>query len=148
MKNLDHQGIMKLYDVYEGEQYVQLVTETFQSSDLFSALKSKGSYTEADIACIMKELLSVVAYLHENQIIHRDINPENIMLKYQANSLLGCLNWKLKINAFGVAVKMNKSQLETLRCGSPGYIAPEVLNHEGYCLKADIFSCGIILYKL
>lgn len=146
MKYLDHPGILKLFDVYETDQYVQLVTESFQSGDLFTALKTKGKYTEGDVALIMRELLKIVSYLHENLIIHRDIKPENVMIRQLAKPLLN--NWTVKIIDFGIAVRMKGSQLETLRCGAPGYTAPEVLNREGYCLKADIFSCGVILHTL
>lgn len=144
MKFLNHPGLLKLLDIYETDQFVQLVTEPFNGSDLLSSLKSKGQYTELDIISIMKALLEVILYLHENRIIYRDLRPENVFLAKKGEDS----NCVMKVVDFGLAVKMNGSQLETLRCGCPGFVAPEVLNKEGYCLKADIFSCGILMYIL
>ncbi len=133
---------------------MHLVLEFIRGGRLFSRIKKREGYTEEDARSIVRTLLAGVACLHDRNIIHRDIKPQNLMLAYDyqsnrhlyresPNEPLIC-----KIVNCALAKRMCGNQLETLCCGSPGYAAPEVLNREGYGLKADIFSCGIIMYQM
>ncbi len=81
LRQVQHPNVIRLYEVYESDQYVHMVFESFSDTQLFHMIRGKGSYTEADAARIMTALLSVVNALHGQQIIHRDIRPENIMLR-------------------------------------------------------------------
>ncbi len=157
LRQVQHPGVIKLYEVYESEQYVHLVFEYITDAQLFLILRAKEDYSEADAARIMKSLLQVVANLQSKQIIHRDIKPENIMLTYpifRCKKSIKILYRKVdnelsvKLVNLGLSTKIDGVHLETVCCGSPGYIAPEVLRKEGYGMKADIYSCGIILYIL
>jgi serine/threonine protein kinase len=89
---------------------------------------------------LMKQILSAVEYLHESGIIHRNINPDILYVNPST--------FEVKLNEFSLAIKTNKSQIETECCGQRGYMAPEVLNKTGYGFKADIFSCGLVFYYL
>ena len=140
-----------MFEVYEGHDYVHLVLEYLKGGELFDKIQSKGGYSEADAARVMNRLLEVVVFCHHKGIVHRDLKPENIILTYEDQRLLrretdSDLNFK--IVDFGLATQLEGSKDLTMLCGSPGYVAPEILRHQGYNLKADVFSCGIILYVL
>jgi len=139
LRRLKHPNILILYEVYEAADFVHLVLEYLKGGELFDKIQEKGSYCEGDAAKVMKKLLETINYCHSLNIIHRDIKPENIILQDNTSDL------DFKIVDFGLAVISAPGKKETLRCGSPGYAAPEVLLKEGYDLKADIFSCGIIM---
>jgi len=139
LRFLKHPTIITLYEVYESADYVHLVIEYLKGGELFDKIQAKGSYSEGDAAKLMKRLLEAINYCHQKNVIHRDLKPENIILQDTASDL------DFKIVDFGLAVIARPDTKETLRCGSPGYAAPEVLLKEGYGLKADIFSCGIML---
>ncbi len=141
MREMPHPCLLTLNEIYESDQYVHLVFEILKGEELFSKIKKRSSYTELDVMKIMKAILGVIYHLHSGQIMHRDIKPENILLLDTEPEL------QVKITNLSLATKLT-GQLETLCCGSAGYVAPEVLNKEGYGLKADIFSCGIIMYIL
>lgn len=80
--------------------------------------------------------------MHIKGIIHRDLKPENLILASKEN------DYNLKIADFGLASFIQRGESLFLRCGSPGYVAPELLEDKGYYTKADIFSAGIILYVM
>ena len=129
---------------------MHLVLEVIKGEELFTKLKKRTTYTELDAMKIMKSLLGAMQHLHSKQILHRDIKPESITLLYlfyYRNCRDSETDLQVKLTSLSLAIKFC-GQLETLCCGSPGYVAPEVLNKEGYGLKADIFSCGIIMYTL
>jgi calcium-dependent protein kinase len=81
LRQIQHPNVIRLYETYESDQYVHMVLENLTDTSLFHMIRSKKGYTEADAARVMKSLLTVVNYLHGHQIIHRDIRPENIMIR-------------------------------------------------------------------
>ena len=89
----------------------------------------------------MRNFVSALQYLHSKNIVHRDLKPENLLLSSAKN------NSDLKIADFGLATVFKGEKL-TLRCGSPGYVAPEVLQDKGYDCSSDMFSAGVIFYIL
>jgi serine/threonine protein kinase len=90
----------------------------------------------------MRNMLEALDYMHKNDVVHRDLKPENIMLASKDN------DYDIKIIDFGLAAFKKPGELLKQRCGSPGYIAPELLSDLGYEHNADIFSAGVILYYL
>ena len=90
----------------------------------------------------MRILLQTLQYIHEEGVVHRDLKPENLILGSKEN------DFDLKLADFGLATRVAPEELLSLRCGSPGYVSPELLSNHGYNAKADIFSAGVILYVL
>lgn len=143
MRKLNHDNIIRLHEVYESDNHIYLVLELLNGGELFERIVQKGQYTEKDSCILMKKLLSALAYMHSKGIMHRDIKPENLILKDSDN------DWNVKIADFGLATNVNPSNDYLFkRCGTPGYVAPEVLADAKYDQKVDVFSAGVILYIL
>ena len=117
--------------------------ELLEGGELFDVIIAQGSFSEADAARIMKQLLSAVNYLHSRSIVHRDLKPENIMLTTKTKGT----QFEIKIIDFGNAKVFDPRKKLTKFIGTSYYIAPEVLK-ESYDEKCGIWSCGVILYIL
>ncbi|OMJ73083.1 hypothetical protein SteCoe_28310 [Stentor coeruleus] len=140
MRKFPHPNIINLYKVYESESIISLVLDYFPEGDLFQRLTKKNRLQEKNAAKLMMNLLEVLNFLHENHVIHRDLKLENVLMKTSDN------DYEIKLCDFGLACISGDEQV--LRCGSPGYIAPEILNRQSYSSKVDIFGAGVILYVL
>jgi calcium/calmodulin-dependent protein kinase I len=141
MKRLNHPHILKLFEVFEDEKSYYLVMELVEGKELFDKIVERGQYSEKDTARIINQIVSAVAYLHENDIAHRDLKPENLL------SAGSDENEVIKIADFGFSKNFGEEKLMT-SCGSPGYVAPEVLTCESYDNSVDMWSIGVILYIL
>ncbi|EAN34221.1 Protein kinase domain protein [Theileria parva strain Muguga] len=140
LKELDHPNIARLYDVYEDSVAYYIVMEPCYGGELFDEIIKRQRITEHESACLIKQILSGVCYLHKNNIVHRDLKPENLLLEKP-----GSLD-RIKIVDFGLSAHFGNHVLKE-RLGTVYYIAPEVLNRN-YHEKCDVWSCGIILYIL
>jgi serine/threonine protein kinase len=141
LREINHPHTVKMFEVFENSKRIYLVFELIQGGELFERLKKKKTYAEEQAALVMKQLMEGLIYLEKKQIIHRDLKLENIMLVSQDN------DHELKIVDFGLSTKIDKVD-PNVRCGTPGYVAPEVIGGGRYDYKSDIFSCGVILYIL
>jgi len=141
-KMLDNPNITKLYEVYFSNSSINLVFEYLKGGELFEYLDTKLSFSEEEARNIIQKLVSIVKYIHSKGVIHRDLKPENILLEDREDLL------SFKIADFGLSIKSAKNELQYVRCGSPGFVAPESLNKQGYNQKADIFSIGVIAFIL
>ena len=142
LKNMDHQNIVRIFEFYEGEKYLYMVTEFIEGNDLFKLIKKEGKQTEMTTAIIMFQLFSAINYCNQRKIMHRDLKPENIMIGNK--KLYGYIH--IKIIDFGTA-KFYENENENKLAGTPYYIAPEVLD-KNYNEKCDMWSLGIIMYLL
>lgn len=104
MRAIDHEHIIKLYEVYESDKYIHLVFEYLEGGELFERIKSKGLYQEKDAINVMRNLLLALEYLHNKGIIHRDLKPENLILASKEN------DYTLKIADFGLASFISKGE--------------------------------------
>jgi calcium/calmodulin-dependent protein kinase I len=122
---------------------VHLVLPYLEGGELFERIKSKVKYPESDASMVMKCFLSALEYLAQNKIVHRDLKPENLILAKRGDDNF------LKIADFGLACILSEEEKKLyLRCGSPGYVSPELLNDKGYDCQADVFSAGVIMYVM
>jgi len=142
MKKLDHPNIIKLMEVIDTPQTLYLVLEFAEGGELFDSIVNKGQYTEPEAINIVKQILEAVQYIHTMGIAHRDLKPENLLL---AASKEG--KEVIKIADFGLSKDFGEEALQT-SCGTPDYVAPEVLLGEPYDSAVDIWSIGVITYVL
>eukprot|EP01095_Lingulamoeba_sp_RSL-Kostka_P014432 TRINITY_DN62_c0_g1_i2.p1 TRINITY_DN62_c0_g1~~TRINITY_DN62_c0_g1_i2.p1 ORF type:complete len:337 (-),score=134.15 TRINITY_DN62_c0_g1_i2:105-1115(-) len=141
MKKVNHPNILKLFEVFEDDEEFFLVMELVDGKELFDKIVEKGQYSEQDAANIVRQIVSAVDYLHANGIAHRDLKPENLLSAGDEEEE------KIKIADFGFSKNFGEEKLMT-SCGSPGYVAPEVLTCESYDKGVDMWSVGVIIYIL
>lgn len=142
LKELRHRHIIRLYDFFEDGKTYYLVMEQMNGGELFDRIVAKAYYNEKEARDTCKILLEAVEYCHANNVAHRDLKPENLLLVHQDKDS------EVKIADFGFAKRCYKPQSLTTQCGTPGYVAPEILEGTPYDTKADMWSVGVILYIL
>ncbi|XP_018115621.1 serine/threonine-protein kinase BRSK2 isoform X3 [Xenopus laevis] len=140
LKLIEHPHVLKLHDVYENKKYLYLILEHVSGGELFDYLVKKGRLTPKEARKFFRQIISALDFCHSHSICHRDLKPENLLLDEKNN---------IRIADFGMAsLQVGDSLLET-SCGSPHYACPEVIRGEKYDgRKADIWSCGVILFAL
>ncbi|XP_077337285.1 uncharacterized protein LOC143982448 [Lithobates pipiens] len=141
LKKIKHDNIVTLEDIYESSSHFYLVMQLVSGGELFDRILERGVYTEKDASNVIRQVLSAVQYLHDNGIVHRDLKPENLLY------LTPDENAKIMITDFGLS-KMEESGIMSTACGTPGYVAPEVLAQRPYSKAVDCWSIGVITYIL
>ena len=143
LRAIDHPNVISLVEVYESERRVHLILPYYSGGELFDRIKDKVFYKERDAVLVMKSILSGLEYLERKRIVHRDLKPENLILKSKDN------DYDLVIADFGLATFLPScNTLKEQKCGSLGFIAPEMLNNQEYNCKANMFSAGAIMYQI
>ena len=141
LKRVRHPNIIALKAVCETDDELFLIMELAEGGELFEHIVNQGAYSEDVAIDITLQIVSAVAYLHDLNIVHRDIKPENILLKRK-----GTL--ELKLADFGLSKMFDATVRMQTTCGSPGYVAPEVLTDDLYGREVDMWSVGVIAYVL
>ena len=144
MKKLNHPNITKILELFEDKEYILIIMEYINGGNLFSFLKKRRKVSEKTAKFLYKQIILGLKYIHSHNIVHRDIKLENILID---------LNNNIKICDFGIGrVLSSPDQLLFDQCGTPMYIAPEILlssKDNGYKgFPVDIWSSGIALYIL
>lgn len=142
LRSLSNEFIVKYKTHFEGNDFYVIVLELCQKKTMAELLKARKRLTETEVRYYLKQVISALEYLHRNRVIHRDIKPGNLFL---------ASNLEIKLGDFGLSEQLTyDSQLLTKCCGTPNYIAPEVLyfGEHGYSYTADVWSFGVLMYTL
>ena len=132
--------IVKMFETYETEKHICIVMEYICAGDLLSYIRKRSKLTEPIAKYIFKQIILGIQHIHNNRIVHRDIKLDNILID---------LDNKIKICDFGVSKRVNNNEKMFEQCGTPTYIAPEILKGKGYeGYKVDIWSAGVVLYAM
>ncbi|XP_042324667.1 serine/threonine-protein kinase DCLK2 isoform X2 [Sceloporus undulatus] len=141
LRRVKHPNIIMLIEEMDTATELCLVMELVKGGDLFDAITSSTKYTERDGSAMVYNLASALKYLHGLSIVHRDIKPENLLVCEYPDGTKS-----LKLGDFGLATVV-EGPLYTV-CGTPTYVAPEIIAETGYGLKVDIWAAGVITYIL
>ncbi|KAM4702341.1 serine/threonine-protein kinase ULK2 isoform 1-T1 [Discoglossus pictus] len=147
LKELQHENIVALYDVQELPNSVFLVMEYCNGGDLADYLQAKGTLSEDTIRVFLQQIAAAMRVLHSKGIIHRDLKPQNILLSYASRKKSAFSGIRIKIADFGFARYLHSNMMAATLCGSPMYMAPEVIMSQHYDAKADLWSIGTVIYQ-
>ncbi|KAF8396839.1 hypothetical protein HHK36_018474 [Tetracentron sinense] len=142
LKKINHPNIIRLYDIIEVPGTIHLVLEYCRGGDLSIFIQRHRKVPEDSAKHFMQQLASGLQILRENNFIHRDLKPQNLLLSTNDNQSV------LKIADFGFARSLQPRGLAETFCGSPLYMAPEIMLHQKYDAKADLWSVGAIFFQL
>jgi serine/threonine protein kinase len=142
LKSLNHENIIRLYDFFDEAKFYYLVTELMDGGELFDRIVKKTYYNEKEARDLIRILLFAIKHLHDQDIVHRDLKPENLLLASQKDDA------DIKLADFGFAARVEGYNSLKTQCGTPGYVAPEILKNETYGKAVDMWSIGVITYIL
>ncbi|KAK8961687.1 CBL-interacting protein kinase 23 [Platanthera guangdongensis] len=141
MKLIRHPNVIRMYEVMASKTKIYIVLEFVTGGELFDKIAGQGRLKEDEARKYFQQLINAVDYCHSRGVYHRDLKLENLLL--DANGLL-------KVSDFGLSAlpqQVREDGLLHTTCGTPNYVAPEVINNRGYDgAKADLWSCGVILF--
>ncbi|XP_019949114.1 serine/threonine-protein kinase ULK1a isoform X1 [Paralichthys olivaceus] len=145
LKELKHENIVSLLDYQEMGGCVYLVMEYCNGGDLAEYLHSKGTLSEDTIRVFLQQIAQAMNTLQSKGILHRDLKPQNILLCHPEGRRSSSIN--IKIADFGFARHLQTNTMAATLCGSPMYMAPEVIMSQNYDAKADLWSIGTIVFQ-
>ncbi|KAL8691290.1 MAG: hypothetical protein Q9218_003450 [Villophora microphyllina] len=141
LKAISHPNVLCLQETFDEDDGVYIVLELAPEGELFNTIVMKQKLSEEESRSVFIQLFQGIKYLHERNIVHRDIKPENILLADKDLSV--------KIADFGLAKIIGEESFTTTLCGTPSYVAPEILEnskHRKYTRAVDVWSLGVVLY--
>ncbi|XP_028758876.1 CBL-interacting serine/threonine-protein kinase 3-like isoform X3 [Neltuma alba] len=143
MKLIKHPNVVRLYEVMGSRTKIYIVLEFATGGELFDKIVNHGRMSEKEARTYFQQLINAVDYCHSRGVYHRDLKPENLLLDAHG---------QLKVSDFGLSALSQQIKDDGLlhtTCGTPNYVAPEVLDDRGYDgATADLWSCGVILFVL
>lgn len=137
IQNLDHPSIIKFLSFYQDDKYLYSAFEFLPGGDLFTLLKAENNFTLDQSQFYLGQVIFALEYLHSKKLIYRNLKPENILINK---------NGYIKLSDFEL-VKQLDDRTYTL-CGTPGYMAPEIILNKGYGLGVDWWALGVLLYEM
>uniref|UniRef100_A0A673K7H2 non-specific serine/threonine protein kinase n=1 Tax=Sinocyclocheilus rhinocerous TaxID=307959 RepID=A0A673K7H2_9TELE len=138
LKELQHENIVALYDVQ---------VMYCNGGDLADYLQAKGTLREETLRVFLQQIAAAMRILNSKGIIHRDLKPQNILLSYTGRKKSSINGIRIKIADFGFARYLQSNMMAATLCGSPMYMAPEVIMSQNYDAKADLWSIGTVIYQ-
>ena len=144
LKSVTHPNIVCLEETFQDEGHFYLVMELVSGGELFDRIVERDHYTEREARDLVRVLLDAIACCHDAGIAHRDVKPENMLLVSHDD------DWNIKLADFGFAKRVVESDHVGLvtSCGSPTYVAPEILSRATYGTMVDVWSAGVVTYIL
>lgn len=143
LRRVKHPNVILLVEVFESKDKVYMVMELATGGDLLDRIISKGYFAEKDAASVVRMVLSGLKYLHSLGITHRDLKPENLLYYHPGHDS------RIMITDFGLsAAKRTSDEFMQTTCGTPEYIAPEILARKPYSSLVDLWAVGVIAYIL
>ena len=139
---MKHPHIVELREVFDTKKTFYMVMEFMSGGELFERIVSKSKYSEREASDVTKKIASALKFCHDKNVVHRDLKPENLLYTDHTEAA------DIKIADFGFAKLIAADKVMATACGTPGYVAPEVLNNEPYTSKVDTWSLGVIIYIL
>ena len=141
ISQVDHPNIVRAFEFFDEPKSLHVVMELVPGGELFERIVDKDHYSESEASKTIRPVIDAVKYCHDMGIVHRDLKPENLL--YSSMDLDGIV----KITDFGLA-RFYDDELMTTACGTPSYVAPEILIGRGYGLEVDNWSIGVIIYTM
>jgi len=140
MKRVHHPNCVQMFDLFDTKKKLCMVLELLRGGELFDRIVKKRHFSESQAASVMQSVIMAIQYLHKVGVVHRDLKPENLLYATKDEDS------PLKVTDFGLA-KFTQVKMATA-CGTPGYVAPEILSGRPYGPEVDLWSSGVILYIL
>uniref|UniRef100_A0A8C4GLX5 Doublecortin-like kinase 3 n=1 Tax=Dicentrarchus labrax TaxID=13489 RepID=A0A8C4GLX5_DICLA len=141
--SLSHPRIVRLVAHHHTHTHSYLVMELVSGGDLFEAISERGTFSEAEAGLMVSDVTEALNYIHCKSIVHRDLKPENLLVSIERVAAGIC---RLKLGDFGLAMVVTEPVFTI--CGTPTYVAPEILCETGYGVAVDVWALGVILYIL
>jgi len=138
--SIDHPNVVNMKAIFDTEDTLFIVMELMEGGELYEEIVKRKTFTEKDASEITRQLCEALSYLHDRGIVHRDLKLENLLLK-KKNKL------EIKLADFGLSKLYSGQALQTA-CGTPFYVAPDVLLGTGYGPAVDMWSVGVLIYVL
>ena len=142
LRRVKHPYIIQLVEVFETKDKVYMVMELATGGELFDRIIAKGSFVERDATRVLNMVLEGVNYLHGLGITHRDLKPENLLYYHPGHDS------KIMITDFGLSATIRGENMMRTTCGTPEYIAPEILARKPYTCQVDMWAVGVVTYIL
>jgi polo-like kinase 1 len=138
-RTLNHKHIVGFHEYFEDESYIYMILELCEKRSMAQLLRRRKFLTYPEARYFLNQVLSAVQYLHDNNIIHRDLKLANLFIN---NSM------EVKIGDFGLSTRIRNGERKKTMCGTPNYIAPEILEKKGHGYEVDVWSIGCIMFTL
>jgi len=142
MQTVSHKNVIYMREMFDTPTKLYLMMELVTGGELFDRIVNRGSYSEKDASEVVRQIVEAIEYLHGIGIVHRDLKPENLLCATEAEDS------SVKIADFGLSRIISEETMLKTACGTPGYVAPEVLKGKGYDKAVDMWSVGVITYIL
>mmetsp|Transcript_51620 Transcript_51620/g.160154 ORF Transcript_51620/g.160154 Transcript_51620/m.160154 type:complete len:508 (+) Transcript_51620:47-1570(+) len=141
LQQICHENIIRYYDFYEDKHFLYVVMELCKGGEVFAKIIELKRFSEKNAAHLGRQMLSAIEYIHKLNICHRDVKAENFMLAEPS------IHSVVKMIDFGMACKYERGDVLSELCGSPHYLAPELIGQK-YNYLVDVWACGVLLYLL
>ena len=141
MYKIHHPNVVKLFGHFEDNNFCYFLMEYISKGNVYNLIKEKKKLSNQTVASLIKDIISAVYFLHnmDPPIIHRDIKPENVLLTE---------NMTAKLTDFGWSNYIQEDEIRKTVCGTPIYLAPEIIKQQGHDEKVDIWCIGVLLFEL